>query len=160
MRMCALPVLLTAALILVGSAAPCQAPVEEREAFGVLQYRTAWVFLGLVSVETGRLDVDFDGEPYYFEVLGRDPSEPGDAIPKTGDHLRAISTWRVVILDYWKSGEKLRLVSPTTRRLRHQDDHTNLTVREGTVVEVRDVQLSKPLGSSRMLWVRVSPSPE
>jgi hypothetical protein len=158
--MCRLPVALTLVLIFVGSTALCQAPVEEREAFSVLQYRTAWVFLGLVSVETGRLDVDFDGKPYYFEVVGREPSSPGEALPKIGDRIRATSMWRMVILDYGKSGEKNRLVSPTTRTL-FPSDHTNLVVREGTVVEVRDVQLSKTYGGpARMLWVRVTPYPD
>lgn len=41
MRMHGLPVVLTVLLTFVGSAALCQAPVEEREAFSVLQHRPA-----------------------------------------------------------------------------------------------------------------------
>ena len=160
MRMRRLPVALTLLLIIVGSAALCQTPVEEREAFSVLQYRTGWVLLGLVSVETGTLDVDFEGKPHDFEVVGRDPSLPGGTIPRIGDRIRAISTWRLVILDYGTSGEKHRLVSPTTRKKLSPSDKTNLAVWEGTVVEVRDVQLSEAKGSSRILWVRVTPPPD
>jgi hypothetical protein len=160
MRTHALTILLTAMPILVGPAALCQAPVEEREAFNVLQHRTGWVLLSLVSVETDKLLVDFDGKPYDFEVVGPDPSLPGDTIPKVGDRIRAISTWRLVILDYAKSGEKNRLVSPTTRKQLFPSDKTNLAVRLGTVVEVRDVQLSEAKGSSRILWARVSPWPD
>jgi hypothetical protein len=155
-----LPVVLTVVLSLVGSAAPCQSPVEEREAFSVLQYRTGWVFLGLVSVETGRLAPDADGNTYYFTIVGREPGGPESGLPKIGDRIRATSTWRMVILDFGKSGEKNRLASPTTRKQLSPSDKTNLAVREGTVVEVRDVQLSKTYGGpAKMLWARVSPCP-
>lgn len=168
MRKCRLPVVLSLALAFVDSAVPCQGPVaagsgqrgdEEREAFGVLQHRTGWVLLGLVSVETGLLDVDFEGKPYDFEVVSRDPSLPGDTTPRIGDRIRATSTWRLVILDYGTSGEKNRLVSPTTRKMLSPSDKTNLAVRAGTVVQVQDVQLSEPKGLSRILWVRVTPFP-
>jgi hypothetical protein len=154
-----LPVVPALPLIFGGSAGLCQAPVEEREAFSVLQHRTAWVLLRLVSVETDKLLVDFDGKPYNFEVAGHDPSSPGDAIPKIGDRIRAISTWRLVILDYGTSGEKNRLLSPPTRERLFPSDQTTLAVRAGTVVVVQEVQLSKPSGSSRILWARVAPWP-
>ncbi len=168
MRMHRSLVTLTLLSTLVGPAALCQTPAtagieqsrtEEREAFSVLQHRTGWVLLGLVSVETGLLLVDFDGKPYDFEVLGREPSSPADWISRVGDRIRVISTWRLVILDYGTNGEKNRLVSPTTRKMLSPSDKTNLAVREGTVVDVRDVQLSEPKGSTRILWVRVTPSP-
>jgi hypothetical protein len=151
---------LTSWPILVVSAALCQAPVEERDAFGVLEPRTGWVLLSLVSVETDTLLVDFDSKPRDVEVVGRDPSSPGSAIPKIGDRIRAISTWRLVIFDYGKSGEKNRLLSPTTRKQLSPSDKTNLAVRPGTVVVVQDVQLSKPSGLSRILWARVTPDPK
>jgi hypothetical protein len=160
MRMQGLPVVPALLLVLIGPAGLCQAPAEERDAFSVLQYRTAWVFLGLVSVETGRLAIDVDGNAYYFTIVGREPGSTGGAIPKIGDRIRAISTWRMTILDYGTSGEKNRLLSPTTRKQLSPSDKTNLVVREGSVVEVRDVQLSKVLGPSRMLWARVAPWPD
>jgi hypothetical protein len=160
MRMQGLPVVPALLLVLIGPAVLCQKPVEEREAFSVLQHRTAWVFLGLVSVETGRLAVDVDGHAYDFTIVGREPGSTGGTIPKIGDRIRAISAWRMTILDYGTSGEKNRLLSPTTREQLFPSDETNLVVREGSVVEVRDVQLSRALGPSRMLWARVTPDPK
>jgi hypothetical protein len=133
-----------------------QTPTTVRDGFTVLKDKTGWVLLGFVSVATDELVLDFATEP-SFETLGRNTHPSEGALPKIGDRIRARYGWAIVILDYKLTGEKNGLISPATRQTLYPADNTDLEIPKGTVVEVRDIQISKPYGEEKAVWARVAP---
>jgi len=146
-----------AGCIVFGTVASGQSATQQQDAFSVLKHKTGWVELGLLRRgEDGLFNVEHGGKS--FEILGRE-SKLAD-LPRVHDRIRATRGWDVWILNYSVTGEQERLVSPETRQTTtRRVDCTGLIVLPGTVVDVQDIQISKPYGALRAVWARVAPAP-
>ena len=129
-----------------------------------LRYSTGWVALGILTADSEKWA---GGEP-GFEILGeagrgRKPvpsiegGPPFVVLPKSGDRVRLRGPQVLWILDFKLSGEKNRLLSPTTRRRSEKTDETGITLPGGSELLVRDVQIASAARGLRIMWVRISP---
>ncbi len=129
-----------------------------------LRYKTGWIWIGILTADTGKWAAGVPG----FEILGNAgrarkpvPSIGGGpaavVLPKRGDRIRLIGAEVLWILDFKISGEKNRLVSPTTRRRSETTDETGISLPAGSELIVRDVRIERPAGGLKGIWLRISP---
>ena len=126
----------------VGSVQPkAWQPAPRRDAFTVLVHKTGWILLGGIQSDTSEFVTHVE-----FQIVGRKVHEDEQGqpeIPRVGDRIRVTTPHRIVILGYWSTGEKDRLVSPTTLERLRDVDQTDLEIRAGAVVEVTDIKVKK-----------------
>lgn len=115
-----------------------------------LEYKMAWVLLAV-------LDGDRLGVIKAFEAIGKPAPAGGYILPGTGDRIRLLQPQDLVILGFSRTGETRRLESPTTVDRLVDDDYTKTALPLGSVVQVRKIELGRPISGLREVWVLVSP---
>ena len=161
-----LTILLCAAVLTCISAMRANAqsaPVTE-DVWKSLRYKMGWISNGVLTADAGQWAA---GEP-GFEIVGnawraRKPvrSIGGGpetvVLPKRGDRIRINRDEVLWILNFKISGEKDRLVSPTTRQRGETTDETGISLPRGSELIVREVRIGRPAGGLKGIWLRVSP---
>jgi hypothetical protein len=144
--------------------AVAQAPptAAERGSLDVLHSRTNWILLGELSRDlkhrAAGADPAVDFKTGSYEVINRKVDRRRPGLPRVGDRIRLTARNAVTILDYATAGEKRVLQSPSSvRRHLGVGDRPGIVLPADSVVEVRDVKISRPYGHVRVVWARISP---
>jgi hypothetical protein len=127
-----------------------------------LKYRTGWVYLGGLTRDRKSWAVGADATVDYltggFEIVGGNVDRRKPILPKGGERIRLKGRTQVLILDYLTLGEQRRLDAPSiVARSKGPNDATGISLASGSVVEVREVAVSRAYGEIRIVWARVTP---
>src|SRR5574340_949010 len=143
---CAFVLIFTAAAIL-----PTVAESASDAGWEHLKYRTGWIFLGDLRVDSGSW-----GTQTKHRTRERSRGQSG-VVPVPGDVLEITAPLDVVILKYSTVGEQYRLKSPAREAI-HPGDLTGVRLPAGALVRVVEVRRSHRVGAFQSIWARVVPS--
>jgi len=117
-----------------------------------LPFETGWVFCGYFDTKE---DVWLGSAPFCH--IEHSPFPKSANLPRTGDLLRLAADRRLVILDFASRGLTRRFDPPwlVPGGSVRNEDYTGLVLKEGAVLEARDVQPGQFPGRPWAVWVRV-----
>lgn len=138
-------------LVGVGSTQSLGVQAPPDSGWSRLRYRTGWILLGDVDVETQTWATT------TRHVVKGSPPGHASTVPAVGDVLEITGPLQVVILDYKKRGETNRLRSPVGRRIT-DDDLTGVHLKPGMAVVVREIRHDQIVPWLQGVWARVVPA--
>jgi hypothetical protein len=115
-----------------------------------------WLFLGYFDP---RLQA-FTSAPLY-KVSRTSFGSTSVPLPREGEWLQLLVDREVIIADFQKTGTKMRDEPPWQLHATLQpEDYTGITLRKGSVVEVREIAPGQFPGQSAAVWVKIGRVPQ
>jgi hypothetical protein len=129
-------------------------PIRNDSVFSApLPFHTGWIYAGVYDTER---HVYLDG-PFAAVAYRPGAIERGALVPKIGDVLRIVKDRRVIVADFRSQGLRNQMTSPPlVHNVLAEDDETGEVLEKGTLVIVRDVEISGDPGRSDTVWCRVA----
>lgn len=126
----------------------------QNSAFGKpLPFHTGWIYVGVYDIPRA---VYLDG-PFAAVAYRPGTVERGALVPRIGDVLRIVKDRRVIIADFQSNGLRDQMTSPPlVHDILSDEDETEEVLSKGTLVIVRDVEISHDPGRSDTVWCRVA----
>lgn len=128
-----------------------------------LRGKTGWISLGDVTPDQKRWATGSDPRVEYFagafEYVDKVVDRRKPVLPKVGDRIRLTARRHVIILDFASTGERRALDDPSNvDRSATASEFTGIILPQGSVVEVRQIRVSRTAGAFRTVWARIVPA--
>lgn len=118
----------------------------------IRRFQSSWIFIGYMNA----LSRDYIEGPYAEVAYRTTGTELGLIEPQKGDVLRILKNRRLIISEFVRRGTALeKIAPPQAHAVLSREDDTGYSASAGSLMIVRDVEISGDPGRPYSVWCRV-----